>query len=61
MTAVLESEADVQPYLEIRNTFEAWYVGEVLRLTEGNQTRAAQLLGIDRNSIRRILKRAGKE
>ena len=57
MSMMLESEADVQPYTEVRSAFEAWYVGEVLRLTGGNQTQVAQLLGIDRNSIRRILRR----
>ena len=52
------SESNVQPYVDVRRAFEAWYVNEVLRITDGNQTRAAQLLDIDRNSIRRILKRA---
>ena len=51
-------ESDVQSYVDVRRAFEAWYVNEVLRITDGNQTRAAQLLDIDRNSIRRILKRA---
>ena len=53
-----KSESNVQPYVDVRRAFEAWYVNEVLRITDGNQTRAAQLLDIDRNSIRRILKRA---
>ena len=51
-------ESDVQSYVDVRRAFEAWYVKEVLRITDGNQTRAAQLLDIDRNSIRRILKRS---
>ncbi|MCH8294339.1 sigma-54-dependent Fis family transcriptional regulator [Candidatus Poribacteria bacterium] len=52
-----KSETDVRPYKEVRCVLEAWYVGEVLKLTQGNQTRAALLLGIDRNTVRRILTR----
>jgi DNA-binding NtrC family response regulator len=52
-----ESEADVRPYKEVCSAFGAWYVGVVLKLTEGNQKRAAELLDIDRNSVRRILRR----
>jgi DNA-binding protein Fis len=49
--------ADVRPYREVRHIFEASYVRQVLMLTNGNQSRAAELLGIDRNSVRRILER----
>jgi len=52
-----QREADVRPYREVLHAFEASYVRQVLTLTNGNQSRAAELLGIDRNSVRRILER----
>jgi two-component system response regulator AtoC len=53
----LEAEAQLRPLKEAEREFKARYVEKALRLTKGNQTKAAQLLEIDRNSIRRILAR----
>ena len=32
---------------------EAWYLGRVVALHQGNLTRAAQALGVDRSTLRR--------
>ena len=49
------------PYMEAKrewlSIFEAQYVQEILRLADGNVSKAARQSGMDRRSIQRILKR----
>ena len=47
----------IQPYNEARKTFENWYVKKVYEFTDKNQSKTARMLGIDRNTVRRILGR----
>ncbi len=47
----------IQPYNEARKTFENWYVKKVYEFTDKNQSKTARMLGINRNTVRRILGR----
>ena len=47
----------IQPYNEARKIFENWYVRKVYEYADRNQSQTARMLGIDRNTVRRILVR----
>ena len=47
----------LQPYNEARKIFENWYVRKVYEYADRNQSQTARMLGIDRNTVRRILVR----
>lgn len=53
---VLESDAK---YREIEKTLQRMYVLEALMRHGGNQTRAAEAIGVDRHTVQRTLRSMG--
>jgi transcriptional regulator with PAS, ATPase and Fis domain len=56
---VAEPRLQAHPILLTLEEMEKRHIQEVLRATEGNKKRAAQILGINRRSLYRMAKRYG--